>query len=65
MLGVAEINQRIQASDGFGDNIAAPTAIAAIRAAEFDEFLAPKGNDAVTAITGFHPDFRFIKELHA
>ena len=64
VLGVAEINQRIQASDRFGDHIAALAAIAAIRAAEFDEFLAPKGNDAIAAIAGLHPDFRFIKELH-
>jgi hypothetical protein len=38
MLGVAEVDQRIEAGDGFEDDVAALAAIAAIGAAIFDEF---------------------------
>jgi len=64
MLGIAVINQGIQPGHGFGDDIPALAAIAAIRAAEFDEFFAPEGDNAIPAIAGLHPDFRFIKEFH-
>ena len=46
------------------DDVAAFAAIAAIRAAERDEFLAPEGGDAVAAIAGFEIDFRLVEKFH-
>src|SRR5436853_907554 len=40
VLLVAIVDQRVEALDGFNDHIAAATAIAAARTAEFNEFLA-------------------------
>jgi RsiW-degrading membrane proteinase PrsW (M82 family) len=42
MLLIAEINQRVQPIHHFGPDIAAFATIAAIRAAIFDELLAPE-----------------------
>ena len=42
MLLVAIIDQRVKAIDCFGDDVAALAAVATIRAAEFDELLAPE-----------------------
>ena len=42
MLGVAKVDQRIEAGDGLEDDVAALAAVAAVGAAEFDEFFAPE-----------------------
>ena len=42
VLLVAIVDQRVEAVDAFGDDVAAVPAIAAVRTAEFDEFLAPE-----------------------
>jgi hypothetical protein len=49
MLGVAEVDQRVQAVDAFEDDIAALAAVSAIRAAIFDIFFAPERHGTITA----------------
>ena len=44
MLGVAEIDQRVQAGHGFENDVATLAAIAAVWAAIFDELLTPEGD---------------------
>ena len=44
MLLEAEIDQRVEAVDGLDPDVAAAAAVAAVRAAELDEFLAPERN---------------------
>jgi len=46
MLGIAEIDQRIEARDGFKDDVASLAAIAAVRATIFDIFFAPETDRA-------------------
>ena len=64
MLVVAKIDQGIEAIDAFDDDIAAAPAVTAVRAAEFDEFLAPERDAAGAAIAGADIDLGFVQELH-
>lgn len=50
MLLIAEVDERIEAVDGFHPDIAAAAAVAAVGAAELDELLAAEGNGARAAI---------------
>jgi hypothetical protein len=50
MLLVAKIDQRVEAFGAFDDDVAAAPAIAAVRAAEFDEFFAPERDAAGAAV---------------
>ena len=52
MLLEPKIDQRVQPAHGLGPDIAATTAIAAVRAAIFDEFLAPERDAARAAPAG-------------
>ena len=61
---VAEIHQGIEIFIGNQPNIATTAAIAAIGAAQRNEFLAPERNAAVAAIAGGHHDFCFVYEFH-
>jgi hypothetical protein len=61
---MAEIDQGIEIFVGFQPNAAAIAAIAAIGAAERDEFFASKTDAAVAAIPGEHLDFGFVDEFH-
>src|SRR3974390_1776876 len=61
VLLVAVVDQRVQAGDRFDHNVAA---IAAVRAAELDELLAPERDAAVAAGAGLHIDLSFIEEFH-
>src|SRR5690606_15822786 len=49
MLLIAEVDQRVEAFNGHGHDIAAPAAVPAIGPAVFDEFLAAEGNAAVAS----------------
>ena len=53
MLAVTEINQCIQVGNGFKNNVAAASAVAAVRAAEFDIFFTPERTAAAAAVAGF------------
>ena len=64
MLLVAVVDQRVQAVGDLDDDIAAAAAIAAGRAAEFDELLAAERHAAVPAVAGADIDLCFVKEFH-
>src|SRR5215213_4907935 len=64
MLLITVVDQGIQPIDGLNPDITAAAAVAAVRAAEFDEFLAPKANAAGTAFAGADIDLRLVEEFH-
>src|SRR5690606_8045643 len=64
MLLVAVVDQRVEAIDAADDDIAPASAIAAIGAAELDEFLAQERHRAGTAIAGTDIDLGLIEEFH-
>jgi len=64
MLLIAEIDQGVEIGDTLDPNIAAATAIAAVGAAEFDEFLPPEGEAAISAFPRPNVDFCLIQEAH-
>ena len=64
VLGIAIVDQGVEAINRLDHHIAAAAAIAAIRAAELDVFLAPERDDAVTAVAGLHEHLGFIEEFH-
>ena len=64
MLLVAIVDQRVEAVDRFGDHVAAFAAVAAIRPAELDEFLAPERHAAVAAVAGANIDLGLVEEFH-
>ncbi len=64
MLLIAEVDQRVEAAGAFDDDVAAAPAVAAVGAAEFDEFLAAERNAAGAAVARADEDSRLIKELH-
>jgi hypothetical protein len=64
MLLVAVVDQGIEPVDRFHDHVAAAPAVAAIRPAELDEFLAPERDAAVPARPGGDIDLGFIQEFH-
>jgi len=64
MLLEAEIDQRVQSVDRFGPDIAAASAVAAIRSTEFDEFLATERHAAATAVSGLDIDLCFVEKFH-
>src|SRR3546814_1280686 len=64
MLGVAEVDQRVEAGDGFEDDVAALAAVAAVGAAIFDIFLAPERHGAGAAVAGLDEDLGLVEEMH-
>ena len=64
MLLVAEIDQRVQIVHRLGIDIAAAAAMAAVRAAELDELLAPEADRAGAAIAAADIDLGLVEELH-
>ncbi|MCY1236842.1 hypothetical protein D9M72_495150 [compost metagenome] len=64
VLLVAEVDQGVETVDGLHPDIAAATAIAAVRSAELDELLAPERDGACAAVAGADIDFRFVEKFH-
>jgi hypothetical protein len=64
VLAIAIINKRVQPIDTFDNHIAAATAIAAVRAAKFNIFLAPKRHAARPAIAGANINLRLVEKFH-
>ena len=64
MLGVAKVDQRVEAGDRLEDDVAALAAIAAVGAAIFDELLAPEADGAGAARAGADEDLGLIEEMH-
>src|SRR5262249_10901391 len=64
VLLVAVVDQRVEAVDAFGDDVAAAPAVAAVRPAELDEFLAPERHASGAAVAGADIDLGLIEKLH-
>ena len=64
MLGVAEIDQRIEAIDTFENDVTALAAVAAIGAAIFHELLAPERHGPITPGTGGNENLGLIEKVH-
>ena len=64
MLGVAEVDQRIEAGHRLEDDVAALAAVAAVGPAELDELLAPEADRARAAGAGADEDLGLVEEMH-
>ena len=64
MLGVAKVDQRVEAGDGFEDDVAALAALAAVGAAIFDVFLAPETDGAGATGARTDEDLGLVEEMH-
>ena len=64
MLLVAIVDQRVEAIDAFDDDVAAAPAIAAIGAAELDEFFAQERYGAGAAVAGADIDLGLVEKFH-
>ncbi len=64
MLLIAIIDQGIEAFNTFNNDAAAPPAIAAIRAAELNEFFTPEAQRTGAAVAGTKIYFCLIEKLH-
>src|SRR5207237_1437128 len=64
MLGVAEVDQRIEAGHRLEDDVAALAAVTAVGSAELDELLPPEGNCAGSARAGLHVDLGLVEKVH-
>src|SRR5437667_295294 len=60
----AVIDERVDVAVGARPDAAAAAAVAAVRAAIADVFLAAEGRGAVAALAGVHLDLRFVDEFH-
>ena len=64
MLGIAKVNQRIEAGDGFEDDITAFAPIAAVRPTILHQFFAAETDGAGAAPAGADKNLGLIKEMH-
>ena len=64
MLLVAKVDEGVQAFVDLGDDVAAVTAVAAVRAAARDVFLPTEADAAGAAVAGFDVDFCLIEKPH-
>ena len=64
VLLVAVVDQGVEAVDRLRDHVAALAAVAAVRAAELDELLAPERHAAVPAVAGADIDLGLVEEFH-
>jgi hypothetical protein len=64
MLLVAVVDQRVQAIDHLGPDIAAAAAVAAVRSAELDELLAAERQRARAPVAGADIDLGLIEKFH-
>ena len=65
VLGVAEIDERIEAGHRDHHDIAALAAVAAVRPAVLDELLPPETDGAGATGTGLEIDLGLIEKMHA
>ena len=64
MLGVAKVDQRVEAGDRLEDDVAALAAIAAVGAAIFDVLLAPEADGAGAAGARADEDLGLVEKMH-
>lgn len=63
VLGVVtEVEQRVMALGRFHNNVATAATIAARGTASRNKLFAAEGHAAITTVTGFYADFRFINK---
>ena len=60
----AEVDQGVEIGIGHREDVAAPAAVAAVRAAEFLVLLVAERDAAVAAVAGGDVDKGFVHELH-
>jgi hypothetical protein len=65
MLGVAKVDQRIEAGDGLEHYVSALSSISAIGTAEFDELLAPEAYGTGAARAGSDENLGLVEKMHA
>src|SRR5271166_6690557 len=65
VLLVAKVDESVEAIRAFDHNVASAPAVAAVGAAELDEFLAPERDAARPAVARADVDARLIEKLHA
>ena len=65
MLGVAKVDQRVQAGHCFEDDVAALAAVTAVRAAIFDELFTSETDRPGATGAGANEDLCLIEEMHA
>jgi len=64
MLLEAEVDQRVEAVDRLHPDIAATTAVAAVRTAEFDELFAPKRDSTGATVARANIYLSFVEKFH-
>src|SRR5205085_9109067 len=64
VLGIAVVDQGVEAVDRLDHDVAAAAAIAAAWAAVLDELLAPERDAAVAAVAGADIDLGLVEEFH-
>src|SRR5690606_6697819 len=64
MLLVAVVDQRVEPVDRLDPDVAAAAAVAAVRAAELDELLAPERDRTGAAVARSDIDLGLVEELH-
>ena len=64
VLHVAVVDQRVEVLHALDPDVAAAAAIAAVRAAELDELLAPERDAAVAAVAGADVELGKVEEFH-
>src|SRR5262249_34664877 len=64
MLLVAVVDERVERVDRLHDHVTALAAVAAVRPAELDEFLAPERHAAVPPVARANIHLGFIEEFH-
>src|SRR5258708_19560473 len=61
---MAVVDQGVEIGHRLEDDVAAAPAIAAVGAAEFDEFLAPETGRAGAALAALQVDLALVEKLH-
>src|ERR1700704_5291580 len=64
VLLVAVVDQGVEAVDAFAPPSATAPAVATVRPAELDEFLAPERDAAGAAVAGTDEDFGLVEKFH-
>ncbi len=64
VLGVAEVDQRIEAGDRLEHDVPALAAVSAVGPAIFDVFLAPEAHSPRPARAGANEDLGLVEEMH-
>ncbi len=64
VLRIAEVDQRVEAGDGFEHDIAALPTVSAVRAAIFDVHLTPERDGPGATSAGLHIDLGLVEKMH-